>query len=100
VRQRQHEIGVRMALGATRTHVIRMVLRASTRAVGWGLLVGVIAAAGAAQLLRSSLYGLSPLDPAAFGAAIGVLVGTAVLATVFPTWRAVKVDPIESLRSD
>jgi predicted permease len=100
VRQRQHDIGVRMALGATPTHVLGMVLRASTRAVGWGLLVGVIAAAGAAQLLRGSLYGLSPLDPWSFAAAIGVLVGTAVMATLLPAWRAVHVDPLESLRAD
>jgi putative ABC transport system permease protein len=100
VRQRQHEIGVRMALGATSGHVLRLVMRTATRAVGWGVVVGVIAAAGAAQLLRSSLYGLSPLDPSAFAGAITVLLGTALLATVLPAWRASRVDPLESLRAD
>ncbi|MBL0172196.1 MAG: ABC transporter permease [Gemmatimonadaceae bacterium] len=100
VRQRQHDIGVRMALGATPARVVRMVLRASARAVGFGLVIGVVAAAGAAQLLRSSLYGLSPLDPVTFATAIGILAGTALVATLLPAWRAVHVDPLESLRAD
>jgi ABC-type antimicrobial peptide transport system permease subunit len=100
VRQRQHDIGVRLALGATSGHVVRMVLRASARAVGWGLVIGTAAALGAAQLLRRSLGDLSPLDPAAYGTAVLVLVASAALATLWPAWRAVKVDPLESLRAD
>jgi predicted permease len=100
VEQRQHDIGVRFALGATREHVVRLVLGASARAVGWGLGIGVLVAIGAAQLLRSSLYGLQPLDPPSFAAAIGVLVATALIATLWPTWRAVRINPIESLRAD
>lgn len=100
VRQRQHDIGVRLALGATSGHVVRMVLRASARAVGWGLLIGTAAALAAAQLLRRSLGDLSPLDPVAYGTAVLVLVASAALATLWPTWRAVKVDPLESLRAD
>ncbi len=100
VEQRQHDIGVRFALGATREHVVRLVLGASARAVGWGLGTGTLAAVGTSQLLRSSLYGLQPLDPAAFGAAILVLVVSALVATLWPTWRAVRINPIESLRAD
>jgi ABC-type antimicrobial peptide transport system permease subunit len=100
VRQRQHDIGVRMALGATPASVVRMVLRASAKAVGWGLVIGILVAVAAAQLLRSSLYGLSPLDPPAFGSAIGILLLTALIATLMPAWRAVKVDPLEALRAD
>jgi predicted permease len=100
VEQRQHDIGVRFALGATREHVIRLVLGASARAVGWGLAIGTTAAVGTSQLLRRSLYGLQPLDPPAFGAAILVLVVSALVATLWPTWRALRINPIESLRAD
>jgi ABC-type antimicrobial peptide transport system permease subunit len=100
VRQRQRDIGIRMALGATRTSILRMVVGAAGRAVGWGLVIGVLLSAAVAQLLRSSLYGLSPFDPRSFGAAIGILLLAAFLATVLPAWRAVHVDPMESLRSD
>lgn len=100
VEQRQHDIGVRFALGATREHVVRLVMGASARAVGWGLAIGTVAAVGAAQLLRSSLYGLEPLDPLSFGGAIAVLVISALVATLIPTWRAVRINPIESLRAD
>ena len=100
VQQRRHDIGVRMALGATRASVIRLVLGASSRAVGWGLLAGVAGAVGAAQVVRNSLYGLNPLDPAAFAIAIAVLVTSAGAATLLPAWRAVRVDPAESLRAD
>ncbi len=100
VRQRQQDIGVHMALGATSSHVVRMVVRSSAKAVAWGLAIGLLAAVGAAQLLRSSLYGIGPLDLAAFGGAIAVLVVTACVATVIPAWRAVRVDPMQALRSD
>lgn len=100
VQQRQHDIGVRMALGATPAHVVRIVVWASARAVGSGLIVGLAAAVGAGQLLRSSLYGLSPLDPAAYAAAIGVLVSSALLATLLPAWRAIRVSPLDALRAD
>ncbi len=100
VEQRQHDIGVRFALGATREHVVGLVLGASARAVGWGLAIGTLAAVGAAQLLRSSLYGLEPLDPPTFAGAIAVLVLSALVATLVPTWRAVRIDPIKSLRAD
>lgn len=100
VQQRQHDIGVRMALGATPANVVRIVMSASARAVGGGLAVGLVAAIAAAQVLRSSLYGLSPLDPAAYAAAIGVLVGSALLATLLPAWRAVRVSPLDALRAD
>ncbi len=100
VRQRQHDIGIRLALGATPARVLRLVMRASAKAVGWGLLVGVAAAVGAAQLLRRSLYGLSPLDPLSFVTAVGILAVTALLATVVPAWRAVRVNPLESLHAD
>jgi predicted permease len=100
VRQRQRDIGIRMALGATRSSILRMVVGATGRAVGWGLVIGLVLSVAVAMLLRSSLYGLSPFDPRSFGAAIGILLLAAFLATLLPAWRAVHVDPMETLRSD
>ncbi len=100
VRQRQREIGVRIALGATSGRILRMVLGATGRAVGWGVLLGLAASAGVAMVLRSQLYGLSPFDPVTFALALGVLLAAAALATVLPAWRAMRVDPAEALRAD
>jgi putative ABC transport system permease protein len=100
VEQRRRDIGIRVALGATRAEVLRMLLVATGRAVGWGLVVGVILAVVAAQTLRSSLYGLPPLDPTAFALAISVLIGSALLATLWPAWSALRVSPLEAIRSD
>jgi putative ABC transport system permease protein len=100
VRQRTRDIGIRMAFGATTRTVLRMVLGATGRAVGWGMVLGIAASVAVALVLRSSLYGLQPLDPVAFGAAIGVLIVSAILATVIPAWRAIHVDPMEALRSE
>ncbi|MCC6245049.1 MAG: ABC transporter permease [Gemmatimonadaceae bacterium] len=100
VEQRQHDISVRFALGATSAHIVRMVATSSARAVAWGLGIGIVGAVGVARLLRSSLYGLQPVDLPAFGAAIGILVAAAIVATLLPTRRALKIDPMTSLRGD
>lgn len=100
VRQRQREIGVRIALGATSGRILRMVLGATGRAVGWGIGLGLLASAGVAMILRSQLYGLSPFDPVAFGSALATLLLSATLATLLPAWRATHVDPAETLRSE
>jgi predicted permease len=98
VQQRTQDIGIRMALGATRGSVLRLVLSVSSRAVMWGLIIGVAGAVAGARLLQHSLNGLSPLDLPTFAGAIAVLVSAGLLATAVPAWRAVHVDPIRSLR--
>ncbi len=100
VQQRQQDISVRMALGAAPRDVVRLVFGASGRAVGWGLALGLVLAIGAAQLLRSNLFGLSPLDPAAYGGALAVLALCALLATLLPVRRAVRIEPMRALRGD
>lgn len=100
VQQRRREIGIRLALGAARRDVLTLVLRVTGRALGWGVLVGLVLAVLAAQALRSNLYGLPPLDPVSFGAALGVLLLSALLATLWPAWSATRVTPMESIRSD
>jgi predicted permease len=98
VAQRTQEIGIRMALGAPPSHVLSVVLRQFSRAVAFGLLAGVGAAAALSQLLRRELYGISPLDPMAYLTAITIFIATATIAALVPARRALRVDPLHALR--
>jgi predicted permease len=98
VAQRSREIGVRMALGAQRGDVARLVLRQGLALAGVGVVVGLAAALGLTRLMSALLYGVAPLDPATFAAG-GV--GAALLALAaswFPARRAARVDPVETLQ--
>ncbi len=98
VASRQREMGIRLALGATRSGVMRMVLRQGMTLVGIGLALGLAAACALTRLLRGMLYGVSPLDPLTLTAAALLLSLIALLACYVPARRATKVDPIEALR--
>jgi predicted permease len=100
VAQRTGEIGLRMALGADRRQVLTLILTQGMRIVALGLLVGLAAAAGGAQLLRSQLYGISALDPAVFAGVAIVFSAVALLACLIPSLRAARVDPLVALRTD
>ena len=100
VAQRTREIGVRMALGATRSSVLRMVLGQGIRLAGMGIALGLALAAAVSHLLASLLYGVSPLDPATFGGVIVVMLAAAALATLLPARRATLVDPMVALRHE
>jgi predicted permease len=100
VQQRTHEIGVRMALGAQSGQVVRLLLQSSVFAMGIGLLAGVGGAAAASRLLRSYMFGLSPVDPVAYLAALVVVAIAGALATYAPARRATRVDPAAVLRCD
>jgi predicted permease len=99
VRQRRPEIGVRMALGATRTDVHRLVLGEGLRLAGIGAVLGLAGAAALTRLLRGLLFEIQPLDPAAFGVAAAALAVVAVASLVVPARAAGRVDPATTLRA-
>jgi predicted permease len=98
--RRTHEIGIRMALGADRLGVVRLILLRGLGLATIGLLAGVLLAGGATQLLSSLLFGVTPTDPATFGLALAILLAVAALATLIPAWRASGIDPLLALRKD
>ena len=99
VRQRQGEIGVRLALGATGADVRRLVLGEGLRLAATGAVAGLALAFAATRVLRGLLFQIEPLDPASLAAAAVALVGASVVATWLPARRATRVDPIEVLRA-
>jgi putative ABC transport system permease protein len=100
VNQRAQELGVRLALGATRAQVVWLVLRQGLAMVGVGVGLGVLGALGITRLFSHLLYAVSPLDPVAFVAAPAVLMVVALVATWLPAMRASRVDPMVALRAE
>jgi predicted permease len=100
VAQRSVEIAIRIALGAQRPEVLRVVLVDGLKPVLFGAGAGVAGAAVAGSLIRSMLYGASPYDPLVVAGMVGCLLFTAVVACVIPAWRASRVDPMQALRSE
>ncbi|MBS1872471.1 MAG: ABC transporter permease [Acidobacteria bacterium] len=100
VARRTSEIGIRMALGAAKGEVIRMVLADTGRMVALGLAGGVIAAAALTRTVSSMLFGVAPLDPGTLAAAAALLVAVAALAALAPAHRASRVDPVTALRAE
>ena len=100
VSRRAGEIGLRVALGATRGRVINLVLRDALILVGLGIGVGIPMTLVASRVIRGQLHGVEPTDPIAFGAALAILGTGAVLAALLPALRASRVAPVVALRSD
>ena len=100
VEQRTSEIGVRMALGADRGDVVRMVLRGAFSQIGIGLAIGIPAAIGAGKLMTDQLFGVKPWDPVMLTLATLLLGLAALLASVIPARRAAGVEPMVALRSE
>lgn len=100
VTQRVSEIGIRMALGAQRSEVLRLVLLDGMRPVLIGLVIGLAGGAVAGMLIKSILYGTRPLDPAVFAAMIGSLLLTAAIASAVPALRACRIEPTQALRTE
>jgi predicted permease len=100
VSQRTHEIGVRMALGARSVQVLRLVVREGFRPILTGIVIGFLIAAGVSRLMAATLFGLSPLDAISFFGVSLLLGGIALVATILPARRAMRVDPMVALRHE
>jgi macrolide transport system ATP-binding/permease protein len=98
--RRTGEIGIRMALGATRTSVMGIVLRGAGWQLGLGLVIGVVGALVAGRLMASQLYGVSAYDPVALAGATLVLGLCAAVAGLLPARRAASIEPIKALRTE
>jgi ABC-type antimicrobial peptide transport system permease subunit len=100
VGQRTKEIGVRMALGAQKFDVLRMVLKDGARMTLVGIVLGLVGSLGLTRLIRSMLYGVKPNDPLTFISVAALLCAIAMLACYIPARKAMQVDPIEALRHE
>jgi len=100
VAERTREIGIRMALGARAADVVRLMIREGLASVAIGAGIGVVAALAAGRLLRTLLFGVTPIDPISLAGAPLMLAAIAAIACYLPTRRATRVDPIVALRED
>jgi len=100
VSQRTQEMGVRMALGAGRPDVLRLVVRQGLTLAAIGIGIGLVLAAGVTRVVASLLFGVSPTDPVSFGGVAAFLGAVALLASYIPALRATRVDPMIALRND
>ena len=100
VSQRTREIGIRLALGEQRGRLRWMFVRSALVLTGCGLAIGLAAAAGLAGLMKSLLYGVSPMDPLTYVSVLMVLAASAALASYLPARRAAAVNPVEALRAE
>ena len=100
VARRTREIGIRIAVGADRGRVVRMVFRQGMRTVAIGAAVGLVISIALTRALSALLYGVSATDSLAFVVAVAALMLTAGAANLLPAWRAAHVDPVAALRSD
>src|SRR5262249_34400273 len=100
VARRTRGVGIRVALGAQGSDVVRLVMREAVLMILSGLAIGLGVAGGASHLVASLLFGLSPNDPVTIGLAASVLAGVALLAGYLPAARAARVEPMVALRHE
>jgi putative ABC transport system permease protein len=98
VTQRIHEIGIRVALGASGGRVLLLVVNRGMLLVGVGSVLGIVGAVGATRLVEGMLFQISATDPVTFASVTGGFLLVALGACLLPAWRAVRVDPLEALR--
>jgi predicted permease len=98
--QRTTELGIRMALGAQRDQLLRLMLVDGMRPALFGLGLGLVASLAATRLLQAMLFGTKPLDPVVLSSVVATLLAVAVLACLAPAWRASRLDPMHALRSE
>jgi ABC-type antimicrobial peptide transport system permease subunit len=95
-----HELGVRVALGATGQRIAAMVVRQGLLLTSGGVLLGVVAAMLVTRVLQTLLFGVSALDPLTFGLVLVLLIAVAAVASYVPARRAARVDPLIAMRGD
>jgi putative ABC transport system permease protein len=100
VARRRNEIGIRVALGADRTDIVRLVIREAAVLVGAGIVIGVLLTAGGARITKSLLYGLEGQDPVTIGMAVALLAAVSLTASLLPAIRASQLDPVQALREE
>jgi putative ABC transport system permease protein len=100
VNERTHEIGIRLALGATRTKILKMILRQGLELAIAGAALGLVGALIVSHLMAGLLYGVRPTDPLTFVGVAILLIGIALLACYLPARRAMRVDPMIALRDE
>jgi len=98
VTRRTQEIGIRMAIGAQRSDVLRLVLGEGARMAGLGILIGIVASFAITRLVSSLLFGIGATDPLTFSGVAVLLSLVALVATYIPAGRAMRVDPVTALR--
>jgi putative ABC transport system permease protein len=97
---RRHEIGVRMALGATRWRIARLIVRQGSTLIASGLAVGLLLALGMGRWAKSFLYRVQPLDGMTYAAVVIALVAIGLIAIILPARRAASIEPMQALRED
>jgi putative ABC transport system permease protein len=100
VEQATHDISVRLALGAARRDIMRLVLGQGMKLAGAGLVLGTAGAFGASRLLAKMLYGVKPTDPSTYAVVAAALGAIALVACYLPARRAMRLDPILALKQD
>ena len=100
VSQRTYEIGLRVAIGATRGQIVSMILAQGLRVSLYGVIGGILTAIALTRFLEALLYGVAATDSLTFAMVTALVLGVAVLAAAFPAWRATRIDPVKSLRAD
>jgi ABC-type antimicrobial peptide transport system permease subunit len=100
VAQRTQEIGIRMALGAQRLSVVKMVVFEGLRLAGAGLVIGLCCALAVSRALQSQLYGVGAADPLTYAAMAALIAGVAALASLLPARRAASIAPLAALKSE
>ena len=100
VTRRRHELGIRMALGASRHNVVSMLLRQAMAVVAPGIAVGIVASIGAAQLVSGQLYGVGTVELSVLAAVAAVVLVASALAVIIPARSGSGIDPMVALRSE
>ncbi len=98
VSRRAQEMAIRMALGAGRSEVLRLILMEALQVTAFGVVIGLVAAAALGHVMSDYIFGIASTDPITLAGASFLLIGVALFASYLPAWRATKVDPIQALR--